>query len=253
MMNINMLFVVGGDGSMRGALEIARVIEERGDKIAVVGVPKTIDNDIPFIDRSFASRPPSRRRRSRSARPTWRPCRPRTAVGMVKVMGRHSGFIACYSALAKGDADFVLIPEVPFALDGEDGVLAAIRKRGLRQGACGRGRREGAGQEHLPDQKKTDASGNARLNDIAACSASACRRLRRARNGHQPQVPGPELLDPQRPCEPYDSVYCLRLAHAAVHAAMSGGRRWSSAAGTADSCTSRCGWPSAAQHGRPQR
>lgn len=224
MMNINLLFVIGGDGSMRGALEIARVIEERGDKIAVVGVPKTIDNDIPFIDRSFgfqtAFSEASESIRAAHVEAMSAP----NGVGMVKVMGRHSGFIACYSALAKGDADFVLIPEVPFALDGEDGVLAAIRRKVSEKGHAVVVVAEGAGQEHLPElQKLTDASGNARLRDIAG--------LLRERIGADFAAHGMDLnlkyLDPSYsirsvPANPYDSVYCLRLAHAAVHAAMAG-------------------------------
>ncbi len=224
MMNINMLYVVGGDGSMRGALEIARVIEERGDKIAVVGVPKTIDNDIPFIDRSFgfqtAFSEASESIRAAHVEAMSAP----NGVGMVKVMGRHSGFIACYSALAKGDADFVLIPEVPFALDGDAGVLAAIRNKVQEKGHAVVVVAEGAGQEHLPElQGQTDASGNARLSDIAGLLRE---RIPADFAAHGMDI-NLKYLDPSYsirsvPANPYDSVYCLRLAHAAVHAAMAG-------------------------------
>ncbi|MFN8076054.1 MAG: ATP-dependent 6-phosphofructokinase [Kineosporiaceae bacterium] len=223
MMNINMLFVVGGDGSMRGALAIAKVIEERGDKIAVVGVPKTIDNDIPFIDRSFgfqtAFGEASQSIRAAHVEAMSAP----NGVGMVKVMGRHSGFIACYSALAKGDADFVLIPEVPFAMDGEDGVLSAVRRKVAEKGHAVVVVAEGAGQEHLPANDATDASGNARLRDIAGLLRE---RITTDFAAHGMDI-NLKYLDPSYsirsvPANPYDSVYCLRLAHAAVHAAMTG-------------------------------
>lgn len=115
---LNTLFVVGGDGTLRGALSITKEIAERGLKIAVVGIPKTIDNDIMYIDQSFgfqtAFSMASEAIRSAHAEAISSP----NGVGLVKVMGRHSGFIACYAALAKSDANYVLIPEVSFQLDG---------------------------------------------------------------------------------------------------------------------------------------
>jgi 6-phosphofructokinase 1 len=117
-MNINALFVIGGDGSIRGAMQIAAAVAERGQKIAVVGIPKTIDNDIPYIDQSFgfqtAFGEAAKSIRSAHVEAKASP----NGVGLVKLMGRHSGFIACYAALAESDANYVLIPEVPFALDG---------------------------------------------------------------------------------------------------------------------------------------
>ena len=127
-LGVNILFVIGGDGSLHGAQRIADVIAERELRIAVVGVPKTIDNDIPFIDHSFGFRT-AFSRATESIRAAHVEARSAPGgVGLVKLMGRHSGFIACYAALAKNDADFVLIPEVPFALDGEDGLLAHVRR-----------------------------------------------------------------------------------------------------------------------------
>lgn len=109
-----MLFVIGGDGSMRGAMQIVRVIGERGLRIAVVGIPKTIDNDIPLIDQSFGFQTAFSLASDaiRAARVEAKSTA--NGVGLVRLMGRHSGFIACYAALARSDADVVLIPEVPF-------------------------------------------------------------------------------------------------------------------------------------------
>ena len=52
-LNLNMLFTIGGDGTTKGALAIAAEIEKRNLKVAVIGIPKTIDNDLSFIQRSF--------------------------------------------------------------------------------------------------------------------------------------------------------------------------------------------------------
>jgi 6-phosphofructokinase 1 len=223
-LGVNILFVIGGDGSLHGAQTIADVIAARNLRIAIVGVPKTIDNDIPFIDHSFGFRT-AFSQATESIRAAHIEARSAPGgVGLVKLMGRHSGFIACYAALAKNDADYVLIPEVPFDLDGEHGFLAHLR-RTVRD--CGHATivvAEGAGQEHLAEEPTTvDASGNLRLHDI--------QRLLQLRITEDFAANGQELnlklLDPSYvirsvPANPYDSVYCVRLAHAAVHAAMAG-------------------------------
>jgi 6-phosphofructokinase 1 len=221
---VNALFVIGGDGSLRGAQRIAQVIAERELRIAVVGIPKTIDNDIPYIDHSFGFRT-AFSRATESIRAAHIEARSAPGgVGLVKVMGRHSGFIACYAALAKNDADYVLIPEVPFDLDGDHGLLAHLRSTVERKGHAVILVAEGAGQEHLDHEPSgTDASGNVRLHDI--------QRLLQQRITDDFAAHGHELnlkpLDPSYvirsvPANPYDSVYCIRLAHAAVHAAMAG-------------------------------
>ena len=229
-LGINILFVIGGDGSLHGAQAIADVIAERGLRIAIVGVPKTIDNDIPFIDHSFGFRT-AFSRATESIRAAHIEARSAPGgVGLVKLMGRHSGFIACYAALAKNDADYVLIPEVPFELDGEHGFLAHLRRTVQERGHAVIIVAEGAGQEYLADEPAAaDASGNVRLHDI--------QRLLQQRITDDFAAHGLELnlklLDPSYvirsvPANPYDSVYCVRLAHAAVHAAHGrahGGRR----------------------------
>ena len=128
-MSVNLLFVIGGDGTLRGAVRIAQEVADRGRKIVVVGVPKTIDNDIMFIDQSFgfqtAFSEAAKSIRSAHVEAKSSP----NGVGLVRLMGRHSGFIACYASLALNDADFVLIPEVPFRLDGERGLLPVLGRR----------------------------------------------------------------------------------------------------------------------------
>jgi 6-phosphofructokinase 1 len=223
-MAINVLFVVGGDGSMRGAMRIADVAHERGDRIAVVGVPKTIDNDIPYIDHSFGFQT-AVEEGSRFLRAAHvEACSAPSGVGLVKLMGREAGFIACYAALASGDADYVLIPEVPFELEGEDGFLAHVRRRVGERGHAVVVLAEGAGQELIPEPDHgIDASGNLRFKDIGGYIRA---RLIDEFAGHDADL-NIRYFDPSYairsvPANPYDSVYCLRLAHGAAHAGMAG-------------------------------
>jgi 6-phosphofructokinase 1 len=221
---INVLFVIGGDGSLRGALGIADEVAARSLSIAVVGVPKTIDNDIPFIDHSFGFQTAFSRATDSIRAASIEARAAPNGVGLVKLMGRHSGFIACYAALAKNDTDFVLVPEVPFKLEGESGLLAQLRRRVLDRGHAVVVVAEGAGQELLQTRPAlTDASGNVKLHDIGP--------LLRERIADHFARSGLELnlryLDPSYairsvPANPYDSVFCLRLGQAAVHAALAG-------------------------------
>ncbi|HEY2006123.1 MAG TPA: 6-phosphofructokinase, partial [Solirubrobacteraceae bacterium] len=115
-LGISVLFVIGGDGSLRGAAKIASTAERLGVKLSVIGVPKTIDNDIPYLDQSFGFQTAFTRATDSIKSALTEASSTPHGVGLVKVMGRHSGFIACYAALASHDVDFVLIPEVPFLL-----------------------------------------------------------------------------------------------------------------------------------------
>ncbi len=223
-LGISQLFVIGGDGTLRGALSISQEIASRGLKIAVVGIPKTIDNDIMYIDQSFgfqtAFSMATEAIRAAHAEADSSP----NGVGLVKVMGRHSGFIACYASLAKSDANFVLIPEVSFRLDGPQGLLAAIEDRLKRRGHAVVVVAEGAGQSLLEEcPKTTDASGNARLGDIGLLlKQKICEHFAATGIDLNLKYIDPSYLIRSVPANPFDSVYCLRLAHNAVHAAMSG-------------------------------
>jgi 6-phosphofructokinase 1 len=218
-LGVNVLFVIGGDGSMRGAQRIAREIAERDRRIAVVGVPKTIDNDIPFIGHSFGFQTAfGKATESIRAAHTEAKAQP-GGIGLVQLMGRHSGFIASYAALATNDADYVLIPEVPVDVDG---FLPHLRRRVRERGHALVVVAEGAGQDYLA-QNGTDASGNARLGDFG----NYLRRRILDDFAAAAEEVNLKYIDPSYvirsvPANPYDSVYCLRLAQAAVHAAMAG-------------------------------
>ncbi|WP_370616723.1 ATP-dependent 6-phosphofructokinase [Mumia sp. Pv 4-285] len=222
-LEIDALIVIGGDGSMHGAHKIVQEISRRGLPIGVVGIPKTIDNDIPHIGQSFGFATAFGEAAKAIAAAHIEAESAENGVGLVKLMGRHAGFIACYAALANHDADFVLIPEVPFALDGENGLLRSLARRVTNHGSAVIVLAEGAGQEHTVETGKSDASGNSRLGDIATILRDAIEKDFRDRG-----VPLTlKFLDPGYgiravAADASDSVYCARLAQIAVHAAMSG-------------------------------
>jgi 6-phosphofructokinase 1 len=223
-MSIGALFVIGGDGTLRGAMDIARVIAERNLKIAVVGVPKTIDNDIPYMDHSFGFQTAfAEATRSIRAAHVEAKAAP-NCIGLVKLMGRHSGFIACYAALAESDANYVLIPEVPFTLDGPGGLLEHLLERVRRRGHAVIVAAEGAGQDLCGDGvEDRDASGNLKLDDIGLHLRDRIAAHFRAAGAEMNlKYIDPSYIIRSVAANPYDSVFCLRLAQNAVHAAMAG-------------------------------
>lgn len=222
-LGIDILMVIGGDGSMRGAHNISAEIERRGLAIGVVGVPKTIDNDIPHIGQSFGFSTAFAK-----AAESIKAARVEVeaavgGVGIVKVMGRHAGFIACYAALANHDADFVLIPEVDFALDGDNGLLALLERRVAERGSAVIVLAEGAGQGLIPASDRTDPSGNTVLGDIAGYLRE---QITKSFANHDRPLTmryfNPGYAIRSVPADASDSVYCARLAQTAVHAAMAG-------------------------------
>ena len=229
-MGIGALFVIGGDGTLRGATKLVGEIERRKLAISVVGIPKTIDNDIHFIDRSFgfesAAAAAAEAIRSAHVEATGA----NNGIGLVKVMGRHSGFIACHAALACPDANFVLIPEVPLKLDGEGGFLHHLERRLAQRAHAVIVVAEGAGQELCAAGPAvggatgaTDASGNARLKDIGLVLRE---RIVQHFAGRGLEITL-KYIDPSYqirsvPASPSDSVYCWNMARNAVHAAMAG-------------------------------
>ncbi len=226
-MNVNMLFVIGGDGTQKGGLAITEEVEKRGLKMAVVGVPKTIDNDLSFVRKSFgfetavASAVDAVYSAEVEARGALR------GVGLVKLMGRESGYIAAQTALASGDADFVLVPEVPFDLHGKHGFLAALEKRIAKKGHAVVILAEGAGQEHLRnfDEKyrDVDPSGNKKLGDIGIFMRDQIIHYFEEKSDPiNLKYIDPSYIIRSQPANPNDSLYCSQLANNAVHAAMAG-------------------------------
>ena len=219
-MNVGILVAIGGDGTLRGAHAIAEEIGRRGLKIGVIGVPKTIDNDISYVEKSFGFETAVSEAATAIYSAHAEAEGARNGIGLVKLMGRESGFIAAHAALAISDVNFCLVPEVRFSLDA---FLEALRLRLEKRGHAVIVVGEGAGQDLLKATGERDASGNVRLSDIGTF-------LRDEIKGHFKKI-GMEAnlkyIDPSytirsMPANPHDSVFCLLLGHNAVHAGMTG-------------------------------
>jgi 6-phosphofructokinase 1 len=219
-MNIGILFTVGGDGTLRGASAISEEIERRGLKIAVIGIPKTIDNDISYIQRSFgfATAVSEAGRAITSAHIEAQGAR--NGIGLVKLMGRESGFIAAYAALAYSDVNFCLIPEVPFTVES---FFKILNERLEQRSHAVIVVAEGAGQDILEKTGERDASGNIRFQDIGIFMRDQI-LAHFKRTGKEISL---KYIDPSYtirsvPADANDSVFCLVLGQSAVHAGMAG-------------------------------
>lgn len=223
-MNVAILFMIGGDGTLMAATRIADNIRQRNLKISVVGVPKTIDNDIYLVSRSFgfetavdvATRAIMSAHNEAAGYPN--------GIGLLKLMGRYSGFIAATATLAHQDVNFVLIPEVDFDLDGPNGLLGAIEKRLADRGHAVIVAAEGAGQRFFDDEKtERDASGNIKLKDIGLYLKDAIVSYFDAKNtGITIKYIDPSYMIRSLPANANDRVFCNFLGRNAVHAGMAG-------------------------------
>lgn len=223
LLNINMLFLIGGDGTLKGALDIAEEIERRGLKIAVVGIPKTIDNDISFIDKSFGFDTAVGKACEAVSAGYSEATSQVNGIGLIKLMGRESGFIAAQTAIASHEVDFVLIPEVPFDLDGDAGFLAGLEKKLLEQKYAVVVVAEGAGQHLMKVENGKDASGNRILADIGLfLKQKICEYFKQRKITVNMKYIDPSYQVRASIAAPIDSVYCERLGNNAVHAAMAG-------------------------------
>lgn len=216
---IDMLFTIGGDGTQRGALAITRQIKERGKHISVIGIPKTIDNDLLYTEKSFGFETAVDMSQIPITGAHMEAKGVRNGIGIVKLMGRESGFIAAYATLASSDVNLVLVPEIPFSMEK---VCSYLEDRITRKRHAVIVVAEGAGQEYVP-VAGTDASGNKKLGDIGYYLKDAIAEYFRAKG-----IPATlKYLDPSymirsAPATPDDSVLCFQLGENAVHAALSG-------------------------------
>nr|NIP98930.1 ATP-dependent 6-phosphofructokinase [Akkermansiaceae bacterium] len=221
---IDIVFCIGGDGTQRGALALHEEIRRREARIAIVGVPKTIDNDIPFVGRSFGYATALEKAGEviRGAHIEARAAV--NGIGLVKLMGRHAGFIAAGASIVSQEVDFTLVPEIPFPLEGEGGFLAALEHRMRTHGHAVIVVAEGAGRHLFTEiEEKRDRSGNVLQEDIGGLLRG--RILDYFSHGKLPITL--KYLDPSYfirsvPAGAYDRMLCDRLARHAVHAAMAG-------------------------------
>jgi 6-phosphofructokinase 1 len=222
-MCVDILFVIGGDGSLRGAAAIAEEVTKRGLSKAIVGIPKTIDNDIMYLDKCFGFETAFAEAVNAVKCAYTEACGGVNGVGLLKLMGRDSGFIACFAALAGSNVDYVLIPEVPFTLEGPQGLLESLRYRLAKRGQAVVVVAEGAGQNLLQGDGSTDASGNARYGDIGLFLKDQINGFFKSRRMEvNLKYIDPSYIVRSVPANPQDNVYCSRLAQAVVHAAMAG-------------------------------
>lgn len=222
-LGINMLFTIGGDGTQKGSLAIAREIEKRGLEISVIGIPKTIDNDFIMIQKSFGFDTAVAHAKEAVAAAHMEAISSKNGIGLVKLMGRESGFIAVHTALASHEANFCLIPEIPFDLRGENGFLPMLEKRLAERHHAVIVLAEGAGQELLESTGETDASGNKKLGDIGIfLKGEIAAYFKEKKIDVSMKYIDPSYMIRSAVAIAPDSVYCERLASNAVHAAMAG-------------------------------
>ncbi|KAL8522142.1 hypothetical protein ACS0TY_012332 [Phlomoides rotata] len=221
---INQVYIIGGDGSQKGAAAIYEEVRKRGIKVAVAGIPKTIDNDIPVIDKSFGfdTAVEEAQRAINAAHVEAESAE--NGIGVVKLMGRYSGFIAMYATLASRDVDCCLIPESPFYLEGKGGLFEYIEKTLKENGHMVIVIAEGAAQDLLSAKEEQDASGNKQLQDVGLWISQKIKE----NFSEQGKLPitlkhiDPTYMIRAIPSNASDNVYCTLLAQSAVHGAMAG-------------------------------
>jgi len=219
--DINILFTIGGDGTQRGANDLYQEARRRGHALSVVGIPKTIDNDVGFVSRTFGffSAVEEAARALDCAHTEARSVP--GGIGLVKLMGRHAGFVTAGAVVASQDVNFALIPEVPFKIDI---FLSALKERMLAKSHAVIAVAEGAGQDLLEaDPSACDASGNVKLNDIGPFLRAKIEAFFNAEG-----IPvviryfDPSYQVRSRPANSEDALLCDLFARHAVHAAMAG-------------------------------
>jgi len=220
---ISILFTVGGDGTQRGAHGVVEEIQRRKLKISVIGIPKTIDDDVQYVNSSFGYFTAIEKAKEVIDSAHVEAHCVHNGISIVKVMGRESGFIAAGASLASGEVNFTLVPEVPFALEGECGLLAVLHRRLLERKHAVIVAAEGAGQHLLPPSGERDVSGNLVPGDIGIFLRDRIRDY-----FTQQRLPVVlRYLDPSYyirsvPASTVDALMCDSFARHAVHAAMAG-------------------------------
>jgi 6-phosphofructokinase 1 len=221
---VDILFTIGGDGTQRGGNDLFQEAKKRGHALSVVGIPKTVDNDVAFVARTFGYLTAVEEAAKVLHRAHTEARSVQNGIALVKLMGRHAGFIAAGATVASQDVNFTLVPEVPFRLEGKRGFLEALRKRILKRSHAVVVVAEGAGQDLLEKgQAERDASGNVKLKDIGLFLRERIEAHFKTQN-----IPvvmryfDPSYLIRSSPANAADSIMCDLFARLAVHAAMAG-------------------------------
>ncbi|MFP4363767.1 MAG: ATP-dependent 6-phosphofructokinase [Spirochaetia bacterium] len=223
--NINILFTIGGDGTLRGSHKIYEEVTRRGLDVSIIGVPKTIDNDISYVEKTFGLETAFSVAAEAIQGAHTEAIGAPNGIGIVKVMGRMSGFIAANSALGLNEVNYVLIPEIPFELEGKNGLFENLEQRLKTRKHAVIVVAEGAGQDLVAKQNtEFDASGNRRLMDIGVFLKEEIKNYFKNIKKMEVNV---KYIDPSYmvrsvPANANDAIFCLKLAQNAVHAAMAG-------------------------------
>jgi len=221
---VDILFTIGGDGTQRGGNELYQESKRRGHNLAVVGLPKTVDNDVAYVSRTFGYLTAVEEASEVLKRAHTEVHSVENGIALVKLMGRHAGFIAAGATIANQDVNFALIPEVPFKLEGERGFLAALKKRMIKRKHAVIVVAEGAGQDLLAAEAEgCDASGNVKLGDIGPFMREKIETYFKSQS-----IPiimryfDPSYIIRSVPADSEDAILCDLFARGAVHAAMAG-------------------------------
>ncbi len=219
-LDIGILFTIGGDGTLRGAHALAEEVKRRGLQKSIIGIPKTIDNDISHVDMTFGYETAVSESRHSTYVAHVEATGARNGIGLVKLMGRESGFIAAQAALANSEVNFCLIPEIDFTLEG---LLKALEQRLRLRGHAVIVAGEGAGQNLMADSLGEDASGNKKLGDIGRFLKKEIQDYFQTINMDITlKYIDPSYTIRSMPASAYDSAFCLQLGHYAVHAGLAG-------------------------------
>ncbi len=219
-LKIGILFAVGGDGTLRGAQKIAEEAARQGMALSVIGIPKTIDNDVSFVQKTFGFETAVAEARRAIYAANTEAEAARNGIGLVRLMGRDSGFIAAFSTLVDTQTNFCLIPEVPFTLER---FLAELKGRLERRSHAVIVVAEGAGQDLMQKTAERDASGNIKYGDIGTFLRDAIKDyFKKAGIKISLKYIDPSYTIRSVPANSHDSGFCLLLGHSAVHAGMSG-------------------------------
>ena len=223
-MNIQLLFMIGGDGTFRAAYKIKQEIDKRKLKIAVVGIPKTIDNDIWLVSKTFGFDTAVEKACEAIRCAHTEAIAVPFGIGLVKLMGRHSGFIAAASTLATKEVNFCLVPEVDFDIEGEGGLLSKLEKRLKERKHAVIVVAEGAGQKYVQkDPPEYDESGNLKLGDIGKFLKDKITEYFKKKNMRVViRYIDPSYIIRSIPAIISDRIYCGFLGQYAVHAGMAG-------------------------------
>jgi 6-phosphofructokinase 1 len=219
-LGIRILFTIGGDGTLKGASIIAEEALRRGLTISVIGIPKTIDNDISYVQTTFGFETAVAEARRATHAANSEADAARNGIGLVKLMGRDSGFIASFTVLVDSQVNFCLVPEVPFSLGT---FLSALTDRLAKRGHALIVVAEGAGQDLMRPGAEHDASGNIKFGDIGVFLRDAIKdHFERCKIEATIKYIDPSYTIRSVPANAHDSAFCLLLGQSAVHAGMAG-------------------------------